>query len=305
VTEPAVSAVVVSHNTRDDLLRCLASLRDHAQLPIEVIVVDNASSDGSVEAVRRDFPAVRVIASPENLGFSRANNLGIREARAAYVLVINSDAEVRPGAVAALAAGLDSRNDVAVVGPRTLSSDETIQISFGPALSPLAEWRQRRLVSGVRRRDASALREAGALAGREHEPDWVSASCFLARRKALDAIGGFDEAFFLYEEDVDLCVRLRAAGWRIVFTPSAEVVHHLGRSMEHAPSRARIEYHRSHLRYYRKHNGLLANVILRLLLMAQGAGAWLSALGPGADRRQRRAEAAKLLWLAACDNRLA
>ncbi len=304
MTAPSVSAVVVSHNTRDDLLRCLASLRDHAQLPTEVIVVDNASSDGSAEAVRREFPAVRVIASAENLGFSRANNLGLREAKSPYVLVFNSDAEVRPGAIAALVTVLDARSDVGVVGPRTLSSDGTIQVSFGPALSPLAEWRQRRLVGGVRRRDADALREAELLASREHEPDWVSASCLLARRHALDAVGGFDEGFFLYEEDVDLCVRLRAAGWRIVFTPAAEIVHHLGRSMEHAPARARLEYYRSHLRYYRKHNGPLGNAVLRALLIGQGLVGWISALGPGTQRRQRRAEAAILLRLASWDNRL-
>jgi N-acetylglucosaminyl-diphospho-decaprenol L-rhamnosyltransferase len=273
----SVSVVIVSYNTRDELLRCLRSLTPEA-LVSETLVVDNASSDGSVEAARAAFPSVRVIASQENLGFSRANNVGLAEARAPYVLVLNSDAELRPGAVEALAAVLDARPDVAVVGPRTLNADGSVQVSFGPALTLLSELRQRRLVRGVRQRDPAVLREVEAAALVEQEPAWVSASCLLARRTALDAIGGFDEGFFLYEEDVDLCVRLRAAGWSIVFTPTAEVLHHLGRSMERTPWRARLEYHRSHLRYYRKHNGWLATTALRALLLASGIFGWLASL---------------------------
>ncbi len=110
--------------------------------------------------------------------------------------------------------------------------------------------------------------------------------------RGLDAVGGFDESFFLYEEDVDLCVRLRQAGWRILFTPRAEVLHHLGRSMEQAPARARIEYQRSHIRYYRKHNGLLQASLLRAIIALSAIAHWLRALGPGgeADRALARAE---------------
>lgn len=295
---PVVSAVVVSHNTCADLVLCLASLRDRVTLSQETIVVDNGSTDGSVQAVRREFPAVRVIASPENLGFSRANNLGWRVARAPYVLLLNSDAFLRPGAVEVMAALLDARSELGLVGPRNLSPDGTVQVSFGPALTPLAEWRQRRLVRGVRERNPEALRRAEEQAAREQEPDWVSAACLLARREALAAVGGFDEGFFLYEEDVDLCVRVRRAGWRVLYTPAAEVVHHLGRSMEQAPARARIEYHRSHLRYYLKHNGAVQTGLLRLYLGAAAAATWLRALGPGEARRARRTEASTLLRLA-------
>jgi GT2 family glycosyltransferase len=298
VSTPAVSVVIVSYNTREDLLRCLACLRDHVRAPHEVTVVDNASSDGSVEAVKALFPAVAVVASADNLGFSRANNLGLRQTRAPYVLILNSDAEVRPGAVEALVALLNARPEVGIAGPRTVGSDGTAQVSFGPALTPLAEWRQRRLVRGVRHREPEALRRAEALTRREQEPAWVSASCLLARRDALEAVGGFDEGFFLYEEDVDLCVRVRRAGWRIVFTPAAEVVHHLGRSMEHSAERSRLEYHRSHLRYYAKHNGPATTALLRAFLLAGAAGRWAAALGPGAARRQRRSVEAAVVALA-------
>jgi len=263
MTAPAVSAVVVSYNTRDLLLECLHSLQAVTP-PIETIVVDNASADGSADAVRRRFPAARLVASEDNLGFAKANNIGIRAARAPYVLILNSDAAVRPGSIETLRSILDSRPDVGIIGPRTVGADGTIQISFGPDLTPWNEWRQRRRVHAVKARDPAALRLAEAAASAEHEPAWVSGSCLMARRDLLERLGGFDEGFFLYEEDVDLCVRARKAGARVLFTPRAEIVHHLGRSMESASARARDEYRRSHLRFYQKHNGPLLTLLLRI-----------------------------------------
>ena len=143
-------------------------------------------------------------------------------------------------------------------------------------------------MNGLRAGARWALDEAERRAAREHEPDWLSASCLLARRAALDAVGGFDEGYFLYEEDLDLCVRMRRAGWRLLFTPAAEVVHQLGRSMQKAPALARLEYDRSHLRYYRKHNGLGWALAMRAALLARASIGWLLALGPGAERRERR-----------------
>jgi GT2 family glycosyltransferase len=296
-TSPPVSAIVVSYNTRDDLLRCLEALLGQTGVSLDVIVVDNASTDGSVDAVRARFPEVRLIVNATNLGFSRANNLGLRAARGPHVLIVNSDCEVRPGAVGALCTILEARPDVAIVGPRTIGTDGSPQVSFGPSLTPLAEWRQGRLVRGVRAGEAAALRRVRARADHEQEPDWVSASCFLGRKTVLDAVGGFDESFFLYEEDVDLCLRVRAAGGRILYTPSAEVVHHLGRSMDQAPALARMEYHRSHLRFYAKHNSAADRIALRAWMAGRAAWGWLSA-GAGAPGREGRAEARAILSLA-------
>jgi hypothetical protein len=283
-----VTAVVVSYNTREELRRCLGSLRAHAGMPCQLVVVDNASTDGSADMVEKEFPEARLIRNRENAGFSRGNNQALREARGAYVLLLNSDAELTPGALPTLAGLLDTRPRLGAVGPRTVSADGTVQISFGPALRPLAEWRQRRLVRGVKRRDPAAVKEATERAGVEHAPEWLSASCLLARKDALDAVGGFDEGFFLYEEDVDLCLRLRRAGWGVVFTPAAQVIHHLGRSMQGDQGRAALEYHRSHVRFYGKHNGALLTVGLRAFLATKGALGWLLALGPGAERQRRR-----------------
>jgi N-acetylglucosaminyl-diphospho-decaprenol L-rhamnosyltransferase len=287
-----ISVVVVSFNARDHLLACLAAVEAHLALPHEVTVVDNASTDGSPAAVRERFPRVKVIANAENVGFSRANNQGIRLGSGEYVLILNSDAEIAAGSVEALAGVLDARADVGIVGPRTRFPDGRIQVSFGPMLAPRAEWRQRHLVRGVARGDPCTLAHVEAMAATEHEPAWVSGSCFLARRRALLSVGLFDEDFFLYEEDVDLCIRVAAAGWRIVYTPAAEVIHHKGASM--AGASAALEYHRSHLHFYAKHHGRGLRAALRGVLAARGATAWLTARGPEARR-----SAADLIRLAA------
>lgn len=281
-TSAKVAVVVVSYNTRDDLVRCLRSLANPT-LPIETVVVDNASTDGSATAAREALPSAAVLENAENLGFAAACNRGWRASAAPCVLFLNSDAEVTPGAIETLAGVLDVRPDVGIVGPRTVGENGRIQVSTGADLTPWSEWSQRRLVRGVREGRPESVREAESGHGREHEPFWVSGSCLLARRSALQAVGGFDEDFFLYEEDVDLCARVRAAGWRVVFTPAATVLHRLGRSMEKSAERARLEYHRSHLRYYRKHRGLLPATVLRVLLGARGALYCLSRRPLGTD----------------------
>lgn len=262
-----VSAVVVSWNSAADLPRALRSL---AGAVAEVIVVDNASADASPE-VARGLHA-RVISNPRNIGFARAANQGLREARTPLVLLLNPDAELRPGALQALVRALGSRPRAAVVGPRTRNQDGTIQVSFGRDLTPAVERRQRRLVLGVERRDPVVLREVEDSTSRERAPDWVSGACWLARRDALESVGLFDEGYFLYEEDADLCRRLRAAGWEILFTPEAEIVHRKGRSADRSEGRAQREYDRSHLRYYRKFNGPLQALWLWVSLVLRGRG---------------------------------
>jgi hypothetical protein len=293
---PRVAVVVVSFEARETLLAGLASVRAHPSSPVELVVVDNASRDGSAEAVRTAHPEALLIANPENVGFARGANQGWRASRAPCVLFLNPDAELTPGALETLVGLLESRPEAGAAGPRTRGGDGCIQVSTGPDLTPFSERGQRRLVLGVARRDPGALAEAEARHSREHEPDWVSGSCLMARRVALERVGGFDERFFLYEEDADLCRRLRAAGWRVVFTPEAEVRHALGKSMARAPRRARLEYHRSHLRYYRKHNGPLAQAALRLLLAARGVGGWLG--GAASGDAAARADGASLVRLA-------
>jgi N-acetylglucosaminyl-diphospho-decaprenol L-rhamnosyltransferase len=288
---PRVSAVVVSFNTREELLGCLQSLRDHARLPFETIVVDNASSDGSAEAVRATFPEVRLLENDHNRGFAAAVNRGLGKTEAPFVLLLNSDAQLRPGALGALLGFLLAHPEAAAVGPRVVGPGGA-EVSFGPFPTLLSEWRQRRLVRGAQGRSARVTSEVEALTRRDAAPGWVSAACLLARKEALDRSGGLDEGFFLYHEDVDLCLRLRKAGWTLAFHPAAEVFHLRGKSMDRVPARARLEYHRSHLRLYRKHSGAVSILLLRLLLAARGGLGALSGSTPG-----ERAEGRTLLRL--------
>jgi GT2 family glycosyltransferase len=285
MTAPRVSAIVVSYESRDELGACLASL---AAPGVETIVVDNASRDGSADLVAREHPDARLLRNRSNAGFGRGCNQGAALAGAPYLLFLNPDARLEAGALDALARVLEEDAGAGVVGPRTLNDDGTPQVSFGPALGLLSEWRQRRLVRGVRARDPEVLRRVEAMTSAAAEPDWVSGSCLLVRRRAFEQVGGFDEAFFLYEEDVDLCVRLRAAGWRVRFEPGAVVRHALGRSMARNPMKARIEYLRSHLHYYRKHNGPVATAILSAGMRLQALGRLVIGLVRPRPRREDR-----------------
>ena len=256
-----VSIVIVSFNARADLERCLTSLHDAPpQTPHEILVVDNASSDGSAEAARR-WPDVRVLENGVNLGFAAANNTGIRASRGDLLLILNSDAVVPHGAVDRLVAALDADATVAVAGPRLVDGAGRAELSFGPMISPLNEWRQKR-----RRQNADLVERVT----RERSyPDWVSGACLLVRRADAEAVGLLDERFFMYTEDVDFCAAIRARGRRIVFVPEVEIVHLRGRSAAAAPDATNAAYRRSQLAFYRKHHPIWAPV-LRAYLRLRG-----------------------------------
>ena len=267
-TQPSasmLSIIIVSYNARADLERCLESL--HASPPAaphEIIVVDNASSDGSAAAART-WSKVRVIETGANLGFGRANNVGIRASAGEHLLMLNSDTIVPPGAIDRLIAELTRYPDVAVVGPRLVDGEGRAELSFGRMLGPWNEWRQKRLVRGHERRDPKISAFVDQLTRREQSPDWVSGACLLVRRADADAVGLFDERYQMYTEDVDFCAAIRARGRRIHFTPAVEIIHLRGRSAASAPAATREAYRRSRVAFYEKHHPLLAP-LLRLYL---------------------------------------
>ena len=247
--------VIVSFNARADLERCLHSLR--AAPPAihhRVIVVDNASIDGSVEAVREGWPGVHIIELPRNAGFAAANNVGIRAGNGDLVLLLNSDTIVPAGAVDTLVARLLRDPAVVAAGPRLVDGEGRAEWSFGGMLTPRNEA-QRLVLSALHARGAPGV--SGLIdraTRRESYPDWVTGACLLVRRDAAEAAGLLDERYFMYEEDVDFCAALRAQGGRILFTPDAEVVHLRGRSARSAPAATRLAYHRSHAAFYAKHD---------------------------------------------------
>ncbi len=245
--------VIVSFNTREEILDCLRSIRAHPPARVHrVLVVDNGSQDGSPEAVRAGFPEVEVIALARNAGFGPANNVAIRASDAPLVLLLNSDTLVAAGAIEGLIARLEATG-AAAAGPRLVNGKGRPEISFGPMLSPLAELGQRLRQRAAAAANPLARRYVRRLLSRERMVDWVSGACLLVRRDAAIAAGLFDERYFLYEEDVDLCAAIRAIGGRILYTPRAEVVHLRGRSRRVAGARSEAAYDRSHLAFYEKH----------------------------------------------------
>jgi GT2 family glycosyltransferase len=249
----ALDIVIVNFNTREDLLACLRTLTDAPPArPHTIVVVDNASVDGSVAAVRAAFPAVTVIEMRRNAGFAAANNAGIRATSAPLVLLLNSDTLVPAGALDRLCERLDATGATAA-GPRLVDGQRRPEMSWGPMLTPIVEWRQQRLVRAQRSGAATALAEVQTLTSTEREVDWISGACLLVRRDAAEAVGLLDERYFMYEEDVDFCAALRARGGRILFTPAAEITHLRGRSTVALPPRFPSHYDESHLAFYAKH----------------------------------------------------
>ncbi len=248
----SASAVVVSFNSAGYLPDCLRSLRSEGVA--DVVVVDNASADGSVEAVRRADPEARIVETGANLGFGSAANRGVATTISAYVLILNPDTVVEPGTVKALSEALDRDAGLGVVGPRMENPDGTLYpsvrrfpdltVAAGHAFLGLV-WPANPYTRRYRMLDADPDRPAADI-------DWVSGACFLVRRAAFDVVGGFDEAYFMYVEDVDLCWRMALAGWRVGYEPGGRVVHALGGSSRMVPYRMIAEHHRSLLRFVSK-----------------------------------------------------
>lgn len=268
MTELAI--VIVSYNTRPELEACLASLVDDAPaISHEIVVVDNASSDGSPAAVRTRWPQVTLIDAGDNLGFARATNLGIRATTSRLVLLLNSDTVSPPKAIDRLVEVLLPRGDVAVVGPRLADANGRLEVSFGPMISPVAELWQKCLVRGHARGTPVLAGLVDRRARSERLVDWVSGACLLVRRADAVAAGLLDERFFLYGEDVDFCAAIRRLGRHVLFTPVVKMVHHGGRSGAHAPATASAAYRRSHLAFYQKHHPAW-HPVLRTYLRLRG-----------------------------------
>jgi N-acetylglucosaminyl-diphospho-decaprenol L-rhamnosyltransferase len=266
---PDLSIIIVSYNARADLERCLESLHSPApSISHEVIVVDNQSTDGSAAAARR-WPGVKVIDAGSNLGFARANNLGIRASTGTSLLLLNSDTIVPAGAIDRLIAELDRHPEAAVIGPRLVDGRGRAELSFGPMLGPVSELRQKLLFRGQVNGLPVLSGMVERATRRPRAPDWVTGACLLVRRRDAEAVGLLDERYFMYTEDVDFCAAIRARGRKILFTPDVEIVHLRGRSGASAAGQTRRAYRQSQLAFYEKHHPGWAPV-LRLYLRLRG-----------------------------------
>jgi len=300
-----LSIIIVNYNTEDLLRRCLSAVngRNH-QFPIETLVVDNGSRDGSVSMVRRDFPEVGLIENKENVGFAKANNMGLEVARGDYILLLNSDTKVLGDALPKLVTFLNSHPDVAVVSGRLVYpdfSDQGVARTFPTPLNAL--FGRRSILTKLFPNNKYSKRYMVSRQNQSGEPfevDWVSGACLMVRKRVVEDVGQLDEKFFMYWEDADLCYRIKQKNWKIYCVPEAVVIHYEGKSgLGKNGSRLIIEFNKSAYRYYRKHHirnffglknlvavsGLTARTLM--LLMANACRSGIVGSKKGADSHER------------------
>jgi len=302
VSSPNLSIIVLSWNVRDLLRECLASLPLNDE-QVEIIVVDAASADGSAEMVRAEFPAVQLLAQTENLGYTRGNNLGLRAAQGRYLFVLNPDTEVVGGALEQMTAYMDAHPQVGALGPQLIDPDGAAQSTRRrfPTLATAffeSTWLQPLAPRSLLDRYYALDLPADVVS----QVDWVMGAAVLVRREAYAQVGGLDEGFFMYSEEVDWCRRLKAAGWQVVYFPPARIIHHIGRSSEQVPAATHIRFNASKVRYIRKYHGALAALALRWFLLtgfalqlALEAAKWLVG-----HKRPLRAARVRAYWQVVC-----
>jgi len=269
---PRLSILIVNWNTRELLAECLESVigdrlpvigiqspenrlpfTDY-RLPLtEIIVVDNASSDGSAAMVRQDFPSVHLIENRQNVGFARANNQAICHSRGRYVLMLNSDTLVHPGALETLVALMDAHPQAGACGPRLLNGDGSLQHACHPMLTPGREFWRLLFLERLRPRATYPMQRWDTTTPRRVEV--IKGACLLLRRSALDQVGLLDDQYFMYTEEVDLCHRLAQAGWELWYEPRAVVTHFGEASSRQVREEMYLQLYRSKVQFYRKFGG--------------------------------------------------
>ncbi len=282
----SVTVVIVSWNSATLLRKCLATVRREAQahpwLDLDVFVVDNASSDESQTMVGREFPEVTLVANSQNVGFARANNQVFHRSVAKYVMLLNPDTELLPGAIAELVHFLEGHPGAGAAGSMLIDPQGAIQPAASPMISLGRElWRMCHLdslyplaVYPLDKWDHGVAHIVGAVQG----------ASMIIRREALEQVGALDPSFFMFTEEVDLCYRLARAGWQVYWVPKSKVIHHGGQSTKLVAGPMFIELYRSKTMFVRKHYGLLAVVSYKLILAATalprvGIGAFQHLLG--------------------------
>ncbi len=295
-----LSIIIVSWNVEALLVACLNSIYNAPhKFTFEVIVVDSASSDHTVLRLEKDFPQVRLFAQSENVGYTKGNNIGLAQAQAHYMLLLNPDTEIIGDALGDMISYLVANPTVGIVGPHTLNTDLTTQSSRRLFPTPLtgffeSTWLQpyapKRLLQAFYVQDAP---DNAVL-----DVDWVQGSALMARRRIYEQIGGLDEGFVMYCEELDWCKRAKSKDWRVVFLGTAQIVHHGGKSSEQIGARKHIHFQESKLRYFHKHHGVIVAFALRVfLLMSYGVQLLIEgakwAIG---HKRELRCERVKAYW---------
>ncbi len=291
MTTPAVDVVIVSYNARELLRRCLTSLHEHAPTPaVRTWVVDNGSTDGTVELVEGEFPDVELIAADQNLGFAAANNFAIRRGSAPYVLALNPDTRVTAGALDRMLALMDSDDSIGIAGCRLELEDGTFdhaaRRSFPTPLSAIGHFTG----AGRSERAPAGLAAYRAPSVGRGPVDAVNGAFMLFRRQALDEVGLFDEGYWMYMEDLDICYRFAQSGWITWYEPDATVVHvKAGTSGRFRRPRLDYAFHYGMLRFYRKHYAASRSPLLNVSVYAAIAVKLGLSVATNAVRRRRLA----------------
>lgn len=273
-----LSVIIVNWNTREITKNCLQSLFEQTKdIDFEVWVVDNGSTDGSVEMVEKEFPQVKLIKNSDNLGFAKANNQALRQAQSKFILLLNSDTIILNNALAKMVAFMEKNSTVGISSCQLLNEDKTIQASGGyfPTLFRVFAWMfflddlpfLGRLVKPFHPHEPTFYTKDPTFKS-QHFQDWVTGAFFLIRQEVVKEIGLLDENFFMYAEEMEYCFRAKQKGWRVIYTPRAQIVH-LGRKSSVIGSKGAILGEYKGLSYfYQKHRSPLARQILKLLLKA-------------------------------------
>lgn len=265
-----LSIVIISYNSKEFIKRCLNSLLNSgANLEIETIVVDNGSQDGSVELLRADFAQVKLIQNEKNLGYPKACNRGIKEAKGRYIFILNSDTELSNGSLHRMIEFMDGNPRCGILGPKLLDEDGKIQLSCRsfPSYSTAFFNRYSLLTKYFPR---SKYADKYLMTNSRHnaiqEVDWVSGAAMVFSRACLDRIGIFDENFFIYCEDVDICRRAKNNGWQVFYYPKLCFTHFIGGTLKRTSFRSIFWHHKSIWHYYKKH--LKVNIVWDALVFA-------------------------------------
>lgn len=303
-----ISIIIVNWNVKDLLDKCLASLTSgtlaigvpHDHLPIiETIVVDSGSDDGSVEMIQQKYPSVRLLPQAENIGFTRGNNIGFREAQGNYLLLLNPDTEVIDDAIEKVWRYANSHPEVGIIGAHTLNTDgshQSTRRSFPTLATGIFEstWLSAYAPQSVDTHYRMLETDDGDVI----QVDWVQGSFMLVRRKVYEQIGGLDEGYVMYSEEMDWCKRAKDAGWQVIYHGEAFITHHGGQSSGQVVAFKQIQFHTSKLRYFRKHHGYLSYIILRIIILLQFAWQLLieGLKGLLGHKREMRVSRVKVYW---------
>ena len=289
--KPLVSALVVSRNSKDLLLQSLHAFFTSADVPVEAVVVDNDSSDGSAAAVTDEFPQATVLVQSKNLGYGRAANLGLERCQGRFVLLLSADVTVDPPSVGKMADFLLTRPDAGAVGPRVLlpggKRDPDCRRSF-PIPSTLF-YRTIGLSKLFPKSPRFGRHNMGHVPDTDvHEMDAGTGACLMLRMATLERVGFFDPRYFMYGEDLDLCYRLKLGGWKVFYLPGATATHHVRPDTAATQRELSYERHRSMWAYHFKHHSEDVSAFGNGLVWAQIWGRWVAEQLKGNLKRQKR-----------------